>query len=157
MATLATVKWYLRIPPPLWTLAFLLIAYGLEWSGAIPPIMLMHSLPAAILLAVAGLALAVSAVRKFFVEGTEIEPASAANKKLVTNGPFRFTRNPMYLGLILVSLGIAFYMGTLAFFAVPVLVFLLCNFLFIPFEEEKMQRQHGNPYTEYMHRVRRWI
>jgi protein-S-isoprenylcysteine O-methyltransferase Ste14 len=55
------------------------------------------------------------------------------------------------------SLGIAFYAGTLPFFAIPVLMFLICNFFFIPFEEAKMQRQFSNQYTDYLHRVRRWI
>jgi protein-S-isoprenylcysteine O-methyltransferase Ste14 len=157
MAAHVKPKWYLKIPPPVWTLGLLLLAYGLEQSIAGASMIQAQSLPNAILLGGAGIALALSGVTKFFVEGTEIEPASAANKSLVTSGPFRFTRNPMYLGLILASFGIAFYMGTLPFFAVPVLVFLLCNFVFIPFEEAKMQRQHGGPYKEYMRRVRRWI
>ena len=63
----------------------------------------------------------------------------------------------MYSGLILTTLGIALYVGTLPFFAVPVLVFLLSNFVFIPFEEAKMQRQLGALYTDYLRRVRRWI
>jgi protein-S-isoprenylcysteine O-methyltransferase Ste14 len=40
---------------------------------------------------------------------------------------------------------------------VPVLVFLLCNFIFIPFEEAKMQRQHYGQYTDYLTQVRRWL
>jgi protein-S-isoprenylcysteine O-methyltransferase Ste14 len=63
----------------------------------------------------------------------------------------------MYLGVSVLTLGIAFYAGTLPFFAVPVLLFLLCNFVFIPFEEAKMQRQFSNQYTDYLRRVRRWI
>jgi protein-S-isoprenylcysteine O-methyltransferase Ste14 len=63
----------------------------------------------------------------------------------------------MYSGLILMAFGFAFYFGTLPFYAVPVLLFLLCNFSFIPFEEAKMQRQHGDQYTDYLRRVRRWF
>ena len=122
-------------------------AAGMSW----------RSLPLAILSGTLGLALALWAVLTFLAEGTEIEPASASNKKLVTRGPFRFTRNPMYLGLFLMSLGVAFFMGAWPFFAVPPLVFLLCHFVFIPYEEAKMTRLHGVPYTEYRARVRRWI
>jgi protein-S-isoprenylcysteine O-methyltransferase Ste14 len=157
MAAPATPKWYLKIPPPVWTLALLLIAYGLEQVPIWGAIIQVRSVPNAILLAVAGIALAVWGERTFAAAGTEVLPTSATNKKFVTAGPFRFTRNPMYLGLVLATFGIAFYMGTAPFFAVPVLVFLLCNFVFIPFEEAKMQRQHGGPYKEYLHRVRRWI
>jgi protein-S-isoprenylcysteine O-methyltransferase Ste14 len=111
----------------------------------------------AIVLGVAGFALGVWGERTFHAAGTEVMPASATNKKVVTTGPFRFTRNPMYAGLVLISLGIAFYAGTLPFFAVPVLMFLLCNYVFIPFEEAKMKVQHGDLYTDYLRSVRRWI
>ncbi len=118
-------------------------------------IVYFRSLPLAIVLAAIGIGFAVWGRVTFAAAGTEIIPASASNK-LVTSGPFRSTRNPMYLGLS-VLLGIALYAGTLPFFAVPVLVFMLCNFLFIPFEEAKMQRQFSNQYTDYLRRVRRWI
>jgi protein-S-isoprenylcysteine O-methyltransferase Ste14 len=152
-----TPRWTLKIPPPIWTLAMLLVAYGLQRSFAWAAVVYARSLPLAILSALAGIGLAVWGERMFAAAGTEIIPASQTNKTLVTGGPFRFTRNPMYLGIILTTLGIALYMGTLPFFAVPVLVFLLCNILFIPFEEAKMQRQHSGPYTDYCRRVRRWI
>jgi protein-S-isoprenylcysteine O-methyltransferase Ste14 len=157
VASRATPNWYLKLPPPLWALAMLLIAYGLERSFAWAALVYARSLTNAILMATAGVALAVWGARLFAALGTEIAPTSVLNKRLVTDGPFRFTRNPMYLGLVLAMVGVAFYMGTLPFFVVPVLVFLLCNLVFIPFEEAKMQRQHGNPYTDYLQRVRRWI
>jgi protein-S-isoprenylcysteine O-methyltransferase Ste14 len=157
MTPSVTPNWYHKIPPPIWTVAMLLLAYGLQRSFAWAAMIYVRSLPLAILLAAAGIGLALWGERTFRAAGTEIMPASPANKRLVTHGPFRFTRNPMYLGLTVIALGIAFYMGTLAFFAVPVLVFLLCHLVFIPFEEAKMARQHGNAYTDYLHRVRRWI
>ena len=135
----------------------LIAAYAVQRNAIDAAIHVIQSATLAIVLIVAGIALAVWAGRTFAVAGTEIAPASASNKKLVTNGPFRFTRNPMYLSLIIASLGVAFYFGTLPFFVVPVLVFLLCNFEFIPFEEAKMQRQHFVPYTDYIAHVRRWI
>jgi len=149
--------WIVKIPPPVWALAMLLAAYtmqrGFAWAG----IVYFSSLPLAIVLAAIGIGLAVWGRLTFAAAGTEIIPASATNKKLVTIGPFRFTRNPMYLGLSTLSLGIAFYAGTLPFFAIPILLFVLCNFVFIPFEEAKMQRQFNDQYTEYLRRVRRWI
>ena len=149
--------WILKIPPPIWTFAMLLAAFGLQRSFDWASVVYIRSVPLAIMVAMAGLALSVWGERTFAAEGTEIMPASASNKKLVTRGPFRFTRNPMYLGLISMTLGIALYAGTLPYFAVPVLVFLLCNFVFIPFEEAKMQRQFDDLYTDYRARVRRWL
>lgn len=146
-----------KIPPPVWTLAMLLMAYGLQRSFAWASIVQVRSTYAAIVLVLAGIALAVSAERMFAAAGTEIMPASPANKALVTGGPFRYTRNPMYCGLMASALGVALYFGTLPFFAVPVLLFLLVNFVFVPFEEAKMLRQFGAQYTDYRARVRRWI
>jgi len=135
----------------------LIAAYAIQRNAVGVAVYVFQSAPLAIVFIVAGIALAVWGERTFAAAGTEIMPAAATNKKLVTDGPFRFTRNPMYSGLILASLGVAFYFGTLPFFVVPVLVFLLCNFVFIPFEEAKMLRQHSDQYTEYLARVRRWV
>jgi protein-S-isoprenylcysteine O-methyltransferase Ste14 len=146
-----------RIPPPVWTLAMLLIAYGVQRSFAWAAVVYLRSEAAAVVLIVAGLALAVWAERMFAAAGTEIMPHSPTNKALVMKGPFRFTRNPMYSGLVFVSLGVALYFGTLPFFIVPVLLFLLVNLVFAPFEEAKMLRQFGAQYTEYCARVRRWV
>jgi protein-S-isoprenylcysteine O-methyltransferase Ste14 len=55
------------------------------------------------------------------------------------------------------SLGVAIYVGTWPFYAVPILLFFLCNGIFIPFEEEKMARQFGPAFDAYRARVRRWI
>jgi protein-S-isoprenylcysteine O-methyltransferase Ste14 len=63
----------------------------------------------------------------------------------------------MYLGLILLSFAIALAIGRVFYFAVPVLMVLLCNGVFIPFEEAKMRRQFASQYTDYLARVRRWI
>jgi protein-S-isoprenylcysteine O-methyltransferase Ste14 len=153
----ATPAWYLKIPPPIWMFVMLLVAYATQRSFAWAQIVYFRSLPLAILLTVAGIFLAAWGRSTFAAAGTEIIPTSPSNKILVTKGPFRFTRNPMYSGLVLASLGVALYPGTLPFFAVPVLLFLICNFVFIPFEEAKMQRQFSDQYTDYLRRVRRWI
>jgi protein-S-isoprenylcysteine O-methyltransferase Ste14 len=148
-------SWHLKIPPPIWGMAMLLVAYAAGWILGSPVI--FRSTPLAVVIGVLGFLLGLWGQRTFAAEGTEIIPASPTNKKLVTRGPFRYTRNPMYSGLVLMALGFAFYFGTLPFYAVPVLLFLLCNFSFIPFEEAKMQRQFGDQYTDYLRRVRRWV
>lgn len=135
-------------------MAMLLVAYGASRLLTSPVV--FSSTTLALLSGLAGLLLSGWGERTFAWEGTDILPASPTNKKLVTRGPFRYTRNPMYLGLVLMAFGFAFYFGTLPFYAVPVLLFLLCNFVFIPFEETKMQRQFTDQYTEYLRRVRRW-
>ena len=118
---------------------------------------IFRSTPISVLIGGAGLLISGWGERTFAAEGTEIRPDSPTNSKLVMRGPFRYTRNPMYLGLVMMASGFALYFGTILFYAVPVLLFLLCNFSFIPFEEAKMQRQFGDRYTDYLRRVRRWV
>jgi protein-S-isoprenylcysteine O-methyltransferase Ste14 len=104
-----------------------------------------------------GLGLAFWAASLFRVEGTELNPTSETNKSLVIRGPYRFTRNPMYLGLVVLTLGVGFVVGSLPMFAVPVLLFATANWVHIPFEEAKMRRQFGAAFSAYTSQVRRWI
>jgi protein-S-isoprenylcysteine O-methyltransferase Ste14 len=133
----------------------LLLAYGAD--RLLASSVVFRSAPLSVLIGAGGLLLSGWGERTFAAAGTEVLPASPVNKKLVTHGPFRYTRNPMYLGLVMMAFGFAFFFGTIPFYAVPLLLFLLCNFSFIPFEEAKMQRQFGDQYTDYIRRVRRWV
>ena len=76
---------------------------------------------------------------------------------LVTSGPYRFTRNPMYVALTLVYLGVA---GTRLeiwpLIGLP-LVLVYVNFLVIPFEERRLHDVFGDAYQAYGARVRRWL
>jgi protein-S-isoprenylcysteine O-methyltransferase Ste14 len=103
------------------------------------------------------LALSLWAALLFRAEGTELNPTSLTNKRLVIRGPFRWTRNPMYLSLVIVTLGLAFAIGALPMFAVPALVFATASLVHIPFEEAKMRRQFGAAFDDYVARVRRWL
>lgn len=76
---------------------------------------------------------------------------------LVTSGPFQFSRNPMYLGMLIWLIGLAVLLGSLIVFLFPILFFLLANFLFIPLEERRMQQMFGERSVEYKRRVRRWL
>lgn len=148
----------LKLPPPVWGLIYIVIAAIVSvlypWRAAIIDLRVLWLGIVAIL---AGFALAFSAATLFRGRGTDINPTSETNKLLVIDGPFRFTRNPMYLGLTVFTLGIALCVGSLPMFAVPLLLFLTASFVHIPFEEAKMRRQFGAAFDEYTQRVRRWI
>jgi protein-S-isoprenylcysteine O-methyltransferase Ste14 len=75
----------------------------------------------------------------------------------VTSGPFRFSRNPMYLGMLSWLIGLAVLLGSLIVFLFPILFFLLANFLVIPLEERDMKRIFKERFIEYKRRVRRWF
>lgn len=146
-----------NLPPPVWTLIYLLVAAGLSGLAGWPR---PSGLPIPWLgaaLVVLGIALSVTAAGLFRREGTELNPTSPANAKLVTSGPFRLTRNPMYLSLVIASLGIAIWIGAWPMFLAPIATFATANWVHIPFEEAKMRRQYGEAYDAYARRVRRWL
>lgn len=76
---------------------------------------------------------------------------------IVTAGPFRFSRHPMYLGMLLVLVGAAMLYGTALSLLFPLTYFIVANWWYIPFEEGKMADVFGEAFTAYKARVRRWL
>lgn len=76
---------------------------------------------------------------------------------ILTTGPYRFSRNPMYMGMVLMMTGTALYFGTLPFYISAAVFFMILNLSFCPFEENKLMRAFGEEYRQYMNRSRRWI
>jgi protein-S-isoprenylcysteine O-methyltransferase Ste14 len=147
----------LKLPPPIWAIGYILIAAGVSYLAGWSQVPGLPLVLLAVVLIVFGIALAAAAVVLFRREGTEINPTSTANRKLVTSGPFRFTRNPMYLALVVVASGVAFWVGAWPMFLAPIAVFATANWVHIPFEEQKMRHQFGEAFDNYTRRVRRWI
>jgi protein-S-isoprenylcysteine O-methyltransferase Ste14 len=133
----------LKVPPPIWAFLYLIAAGALSWIYPWRRLIDLRIVWLSVALIALGFAIAFWAVSLFRLEGTEINPTSETNKSLVIRGPYRFTRNPMYLGLVVLMLGVAFGVGSLPMFAVPVLLFATANWVHIPFEEAKMRRQFG--------------
>ena len=150
-------KILLRLIPPFWTAIYLVIAWGISLTAPWRKFVDLRVVGLGIALVLLGVALAFWAFGLFRREDTELQPTSETNRKLVVSGPYRLTRNPMYMGLVLVSLGIAFWVGSVPFFVVPLLVFVTTNFVHIPFEEGKMRRQFGVGYDNYTRSVGRWM
>lgn len=146
-----------RLPPPVWALIYIVAGAALSWWLGWPKILDGPMVALGIALVVAGLILPVWAIVLFRREGTEVTPTSPTNRKLVTTGPYRFTRNPMYLGLVTLTLGIAVWVGAWPMLIAPFAVFATANWVHIPFEETKMQRQYGLKYDEYVGLVQRWL
>jgi protein-S-isoprenylcysteine O-methyltransferase Ste14 len=76
---------------------------------------------------------------------------------LIKKGAYKYSRNPMYLGSIIFLFGLSFVLGNLISFISPIFFFAIINWMFIPYEEEKMKDEIGTEYLEYMKKVRRWI
>jgi protein-S-isoprenylcysteine O-methyltransferase Ste14 len=147
----------LKFPPPVWTLIYVLAATAVSWRLSWPMLPGLHFPLVGIALVAVAFIPPLSAVVLFRRAGTEIDPTSASNKALITEGPYRFTRNPMYLGLVILTLGLAIWIGAWPMFMAPVALFATANWVHIPFEEAKMRRQFGAAYDDYVRRVRRWI
>lgn len=147
-----------KIPPPLlgfvtglmmWLMAQLLPTLSLVSSN-------LHRVGIVIMLA--GFCLDVIALLQFRKNATTINPLSPDKAStMVSTGLYKYTRNPMYLGLLIVLTGWAFFLGNLASFAcLPIFVRLISRFQIFP-EERILKEKFGEPYELYLTQVRRWI
>jgi protein-S-isoprenylcysteine O-methyltransferase Ste14 len=103
-----------------------------------------------------GLALNLLADRAFKKHGTTVKPFEES-AVLLTTGVFRISRNPMYLGFVLILVGIATLMGSLTPWAIIPILFILMDVLFITAEEKMLEHTFGDRWLEYKKSVRRWI
>lgn len=108
------------------------------------------------LMVVAGLAVANWHSRLFGRLGTNIDTFGEPGA-LTTEGLFRHTRNPMYLGMLTALVGLAIVLGSLAPVTVLLAFFLLLRLWYVPVEERAMAEKFGAEYAEYLSRVPRWL
>jgi protein-S-isoprenylcysteine O-methyltransferase Ste14 len=111
---------------------------------------------AGLFLLVGGLGLARSGHSLFARLGTNIETFEDPTL-LVTTGPFRYTRNPMYLGLTMILAGVALLVGSLTVWLAPAGFVAAADRRYIPFEEGRMRATFGPRYDEYRACVPRWL
>jgi protein-S-isoprenylcysteine O-methyltransferase Ste14 len=109
-----------------------------------------------LVLLVAGPVLALKEARHFAKVGTNIKPFIEPTL-LVTDGLFKWTRNPMYLGLTLFLIGLAVILGTLWSFLGPIVFAVIADQWYIRLEERALQEKFGESYEAYRRNVRRWI
>ena len=143
-------------PPLAWALA-VLAGLVLDWLVPLP--FLPEDWPAGLLGAavfVLALALAVSAIATMTRAGTNV-PTNRPTTAVVEGGPYRFTRNPIYMGMFggLIGLGIAFDNLWLPLMLVPFA--LVIRYGVVAREEAYLERKFGEAYRGYRRRVRRWL
>lgn len=95
-------------------------------------------------------------IKVFHEKGTTHKPGQKPSV-LVTTGLFRYTRNPIYLGFLFISMGFAIYMSSISAFAAPIAYFIAMDYRVIPAEEKAIGEAFGKKYDEYKARVRRWF
>ncbi len=147
-----------RIPPPVVALASAGIGWALTRATPGLTLDLPFRLGIALGIAAAGLALEVWALLHFRRARTTISPLTPHKASvIVRDGPYRFTRNPMYLGMAIQLVAICLYLGNpltlagLAFF-----IAWITRFQILP-EERAIAARFGEPYALYRRAVRRWL
>jgi protein-S-isoprenylcysteine O-methyltransferase Ste14 len=140
--------------PPRFFLLYGLAGIALHFGAGGPVLPRLPWLGVGLL--VAGAALAMWGERTFARVGTTIKPFERTHQ-LVASGPFRFTRNPMYLSLVGMLAGAALVMGTPGPWLAALALALTLRFRFIANEERALAASLGEPYERYRKRVRRWL
>lgn len=148
-----------RIPPPVlallscvvcWALSFLDRPVGFLNNGQTQLVALASAL--------IGVGLALDALGGFAKRKTTINPHHPERTTgLVTAGVYRFTRNPMYLGLAFVSLAVPLLLSTVVGLLGPVLLVAVLTRLQIIPEERQLSELFGAEYTAYKSKTRRWL
>jgi protein-S-isoprenylcysteine O-methyltransferase Ste14 len=107
---------------------------------------------------VLGLVLAGSQFRRFLVlDKTEVSPRAETHRVLMTNGLYRFSRNPLYLGMVVTIIGFVLLSSNLIAWIFPIAFVLNLQGNIIPFEERSLTAAFGEQYLAYKATVPRWI
>jgi protein-S-isoprenylcysteine O-methyltransferase Ste14 len=148
----------LKVPPPAVALLFGLLMWLAPSLVAPVEVPSAFRVGAPLVLASVGLVFGIAGMVSFWRAKTTMNPTKpAATSSLVTSGAFRFTRNPMYLSLLLYLLAWAVYLSNwLALLFVPVFVLYIDQFQIKP-EERALSSLFGPEYAAYKGRVRRWL
>lgn len=131
---------------------FVVRAFAGGWLP-LPPVV-GEALGGAMLLA--GLAIAVAAVSAFAEGGETLQPATPSHQ-LFTKGPYSFSRNPIYLAMVLVGVGFGLATLNLWIILTTLAAGVIFNFFVIPSEEKYLARRFGSEFEDYRRRVRRWL
>jgi protein-S-isoprenylcysteine O-methyltransferase Ste14 len=144
------------VHPPIVALMFIVIAYFLGRFVPLPLIAPMILRNVGLLMTFIGFLLGIAAFVEFRKAHTTLDPHGSA-KQLVTSGIYRFTRNPIYLGFLLMVIGLPLNSGLYWGIVLAPFYAFMIHRLIIQHEEAYLQRKFGKAYTGYTSRVRRWL
>lgn len=144
------------VHPPVVALIFIVIAYFLERFVPIHYIAPVSLQYVGLFLTFIGFLLGIGAFIEFRKAHTTLDPHGSA-KQLVTSGIYRFTRNPIYLGFLLMVIGLPLNSGLIWGIVMAPLYIMMMTRLVIEREEAYLEKKFKEQYESYMSRVRRWI
>jgi protein-S-isoprenylcysteine O-methyltransferase Ste14 len=142
--------------PPLIYVSALVVGFVLEFLWPQGFFALAYRLPLGLALVAAGAGVGRFAFREFKKAGTHYRTDRPATV-IITTGPFRFTRNPLYISLSLIYLGIAVAVGSLWTLAMLIPVLIVIRYGVIAREEQYLEKKFGDGYRSYKSAVRRWL
>ena len=145
-----------RVPPPVYFLLALLLMVGLHLAFPVVQVIQVPYRYGGLGFVLGGILLVLWAVRLFGQAGTTIKPFRQSSA-LVVRGPYRLTRNPMYVAMVGVLVGIGVLLGSLSPVLIIPLFVALIDVRFIRSEEGALERTFGAEYVDYTARVRRWL
>ena len=145
-----------RIPPPLIAMLCVLIIFLSK--SIFPSFVFSYKLQLGIFVSTIGFLLLIVSIKSFIDSKTTINPLNLKKSTyLVTSGVFRFSRNPMYLGMLLFLLGTAIILNIIGGLIISILFIFYMNFFQIILEEKALENLFGKNYRNYRKTVRRWI
>ena len=149
---------HLKVPPPIVGLVSAAIAWLVN---VIFPSLVVHSSLfryVAVIFLIIGLLVELVAVYLFIKSRTTVNPMRPdRSRHLVTQGLYRWTRNPMYLGMLMLLLGFVLWQGSPLAIIGPVFFVSYLTIFQIQPEEQILLELFGDEYSEYKRRVRRWL
>lgn len=144
-----------RIMPPTWLVAAVLVMVALHFLLPVAKIVPWPYRCLGVPLLAAGAVLNVWSDQMFKKAKTTVKPFERSSR-LITEGPYRFSRHPMYLGMVLILVGLGVVLGSVSpWVVVPAFVCVAVRFVAV--EEKAMEETFGQAYRDYRKRVRRWL
>lgn len=149
---------HLKIPPAIVFLVSSLLLWGISTITIDYQLNIPFSKLIAYVIFVIGGLVGLSGIIEFRRHKTTVDPTKPEKaSNMVTTGIYRFTRNPMYLGMAIWLLGASIYKGNpLALFSIVIFISYLTEYQIKP-EEKALKKRFGKAYISYLEIVRRWI
>jgi protein-S-isoprenylcysteine O-methyltransferase Ste14 len=144
------------VRPPLVYLGSILLGLLLHFAWPLPLVRHPVGGPIGAGVVLMAIGLFIAAVRTFRAAGTPV-PGNRPTTTIVRTGPYRFSRNPIYLAFSALQIGIAFWVGSLWLLITLVPALALMSFWVIPREERYLEAQFPSEYLPYKSSVRRWL
>jgi protein-S-isoprenylcysteine O-methyltransferase Ste14 len=111
----------------------------------------------AIFIFAAGVMILLYCISMFAVKGKGTLSPADPTKKLVVSGLYKYSRNPMYIGVMLILIGESLFFSSISLWIYTALVFTAFNLFIVLHEEPRLEEDFGTEYQQYLKAVRRWL